>query len=45
MKSMPCQYKRESLNNDDVDKLINACNTFRKKFLIGKARGHFICHI
>ena len=31
---MPYQYKREPLNNDEVDKLINACNTFREKFVI-----------
>ena len=28
------QYKREPLNNDDMDKLTNACNTFREKFVI-----------
>jgi len=31
---MPCQYKRESLNNDELDKLINFCDTSRKKFVI-----------
>jgi integrase/recombinase XerD len=31
---MPYQYKREPLNNDEVNKLINACNTFREKFVI-----------
>jgi integrase/recombinase XerD len=31
---MPYQYKREPLNNDEVDKLINACNTFREKFVV-----------
>jgi len=31
---MPYQYKREPLNNDEVDKLTNACNTFREKFVI-----------
>jgi len=28
------QYKREPLNNDEVNKLINDCNTFREKFVI-----------
>jgi len=31
---MTYQYKREPLNNDEVEKLINACNTFREKFVI-----------
>lgn len=31
---MVYQYKREPLNNDEVDKLTNACNTFREKFVI-----------
>jgi len=31
---MPYQYKREPLNNDEVDKLNNACNTFREKFVV-----------
>ncbi|MBA7585210.1 Tyrosine recombinase XerD [subsurface metagenome] len=31
---MPSQYKRETLNNDEVDKLTNACHTFREKFVI-----------
>jgi integrase/recombinase XerD len=31
---MPYQYKREPLNNDEVDKLTNACGTFREKFVI-----------
>jgi len=31
---MSYQYKREPLNNDEVDKLTNACNTFREKFVI-----------
>ena len=31
---MPYQYKREPLNNDEVDKLTNACNTFREKFVV-----------
>jgi len=33
-KSIPYQYKREPLNNDEVNKLINACSTFREKFVI-----------
>lgn len=31
---MPYQYKREPLNNDEVDKLTNACNIFRERFVI-----------
>ena len=31
---MPYQYKREPLNNDEVDKLINSCDTSREKFVI-----------
>jgi len=31
---MPYQYKREPLNNDEVDKLTNACDTFREKFTV-----------
>jgi integrase/recombinase XerD len=31
---MPYQYKREPLNNDEVNKLINACDNFREKFFI-----------
>lgn len=31
---MPYQYKREPLNNDEVDRLINACDTFREKFVV-----------
>jgi len=31
---MTYQYKREPLNNDEIDKLTNACNTFREKFVI-----------
>lgn len=30
---MPYQYKRESLNNDEINKLINSCNTSREKFV------------
>jgi len=31
---MTYQYKKEPLNNDEVDKLTNACSTFREKFVI-----------
>jgi len=31
---MPYQYKRELLNDDEVDRLINACDTFREKFVV-----------
>ena len=31
---MSYQYKREPLNNDEVDKLTNSCITFREKFVI-----------
>jgi len=31
---MPYQYKREPLNNDEVDKLTNSCDAFREKFVI-----------
>jgi len=31
---MPYQYKREPLNNDEVDKLINSSDTSREKFII-----------
>jgi len=31
---MPYQYKREPLNNDEVNKLTNSYNTFRGKFVI-----------
>ena len=31
---MPYQYRREPLNNDELNKLTNACNTFREKFVI-----------
>jgi integrase/recombinase XerD len=33
-KSMPYQDKREPLNNDEVNKLTNVCNTFREKFVV-----------
>jgi len=33
-KFMPHQYKREPLNNDEVDKIINSCGTSREKFVI-----------
>ena len=31
---MPCQYKREPLNNDEVNKLTNSCDTSREKFVV-----------
>ena len=31
---MPYQYKREPLNDDEVNKLTNACDTFREKFVV-----------
>ena len=31
---MPYQYKKEPLNDDEVDRLINACDTFREKFVV-----------
>jgi len=31
---MPYQYKREPLNDDEVDRLTNACETFREKLVI-----------
>lgn len=31
---MPYQYKREPLNNDEIDKLINSCDASRGKFVI-----------
>ena len=31
---MPYQYKREPLNNDEVNKLTNACDNFCEKFFI-----------
>jgi len=33
-KSISYQYKREPLNNEEVNKLTNACSTFREKFVI-----------
>jgi len=33
-KSMPYQYKREPLNDDEVNSLTNACDTFREKFVV-----------
>jgi len=30
---MPYQYKRDPLNDDEVNKLTNACDTFREKFI------------
>jgi integrase/recombinase XerD len=34
---MPYQYKREPLSDDEVNRLINACETFEKKFVIWNA--------
>jgi integrase/recombinase XerD len=31
---MPYQHKREPLNDDEVNRIINACNTFREKFIV-----------
>ena len=31
---MSYQYEREPLDNDDIDKLINSCDTSREKFVI-----------
>ena len=31
---MPYQYKREPLNDDEVNKLTNACESFEEKFVI-----------
>ncbi len=31
---MPYQYRREPLNNDEVNKLTNACEEFREKFVV-----------
>ncbi len=31
---MPYQYKREPLSDDEVNKLINACDIFREKFVV-----------
>jgi len=31
---MPYQYKREPLNDDEVNRIINACDTFREKFVV-----------
>jgi len=31
---MPYQYKREPLSDDEVDRLTNACDTFREKFVV-----------
>jgi len=31
---MPYQYKRELLNDDEVNRITNACDTFREKFVI-----------
>ena len=31
---MPYQYKREPLNDDEVNAMTNACDTFREKFVV-----------
>jgi len=31
---MPYQYKREPLNNDEVNQLTNAYSTLREKFVV-----------
>jgi len=31
---MPYQYKREPLNDDEVNRLTNACDNFREKFVV-----------
>jgi len=31
---MPYQYKKEPLNNDEVNRITNACDTFREKFVV-----------
>ena len=31
---MPYQYKREPLDDDEVNRLTNACDTFREKFVV-----------
>ena len=31
---MPYQYKREPLSDDEVNRLTNACDTFREKFVV-----------
>ena len=31
---MPYQYKREPLNDDEVNKITNTCSNFRGKFVI-----------
>jgi len=35
-KTMPYQYKRELLSDDEVNELTNACETLREKFVIWK---------
>jgi len=37
---MPHQYKREPLNDDEVNRLTNVCNTFREKFVVWTLLGH-----
>jgi len=33
-RTMPYQYKREPLNDDEVNKPTNPCDTFREKFVV-----------
>ena len=33
-KTIPYQYKRELLSDDEVNELTNVCETFREKFVI-----------
>jgi len=32
--TMPYEYKREPLNDNEVDRITNACDTFREKFVV-----------
>lgn len=33
-KPMPSRYKRKPLNDDEVNAMTNACDTFREKFVV-----------
>jgi len=37
---MPYQYKREPLNDDEVDRLTNSCDTFREEFVLWTLLDH-----
>lgn len=38
---MPYQYKRELLNDDEVNKITNSCSSFREEFAIwSKQKGY-----